>query len=195
MDLFYHAGTSDSNALRDAWVVFLRRWTWQWFCTFTFREIVHPESADKRFRLLISKLNRQIHGPRWHKKGLGVGWVRALEYQRRGVIHYHALVAGVGAERRLTWMDIWDELAGFARIEPIRDDSAVRRYVSKYVIKGGELDLGGPLRSPRLPLFPTAHPQPGYPPQPARSRSGQGWAQPTAQPLALDRASGAPRFP
>jgi hypothetical protein len=51
-------------------------------------------------------------------------------------------------------MDRWDELAGYARIEPIRDRTAVRRYVSKYVVKGGELDLGGPLRPKPLPLFP-----------------------------------------
>jgi hypothetical protein len=124
------------HALQDAWVVFLRQWVWQWFCTFTFRDIVHPESADKRFHLFISMVNRELYGPRWHKKGLGVQWVRALEFQKRGVIHYHALVAGVQDLRRLTWMDIWNELAGYARIEAIKDPTAVRRYVSKYVVKG-----------------------------------------------------------
>jgi hypothetical protein len=83
------------RALQDAWIVFLRQWAWQWFYTFTFRESVHPESADKRFRLLISMVNRELYGLRWHKKGFGVQWVRALEFQKRGVIHYHALVAGV----------------------------------------------------------------------------------------------------
>jgi hypothetical protein len=63
---------------------------------------------------------------------------------------------GVGVQdlRRLTWMDIWQELAGYARIEPIRDRTAVRRYVSKYVVKGGELDLGGPLLTDQLVLLP-----------------------------------------
>ena len=145
---------SNTSALRDAWIMFLRPWPWEWFCTFTFREIVHPEAADKRFRLIISKFNREHYGIRWYKKGLGVQWVRALEYQRRGVIHYHALLAGVQELRRLSWMDLWNELAGYARIEPIRDGSVVRRYVSKYVVKGGELDLGGPLQPKPLPLFP-----------------------------------------
>jgi hypothetical protein len=153
MDLLSHAGKSDASALQEAWIVFLRQWAWQWFCTFTFREIVHPEAADKRFRLFVSMVNREHYGPRWYKKGLGIQWVRALEYQRRGVIHYHALAAGVEALRRLTWMDIWQELAGYARIEPIRDRAAVRRYVSKYVVKGGELDLGGPLLTDQLALF------------------------------------------
>jgi hypothetical protein len=143
-----------TRALRDDWVVFLRRWTWQWFCTFTFRDMVHPESANKRFHLFVSKINRELYGQRWFKKGKGVLWVRALEYQRRGVIHYHALFAGVHDLRRLTWMDTWNELAGFARIEAIRDTMAVRRYVSKYVVKGGELDLGGPLLTDQLVLLP-----------------------------------------
>ena len=39
---------------------------------------------------------------------------------------------------------LWDALAGFARIEPIALEAAVRGYVSKYVLKGGEIELGGP---------------------------------------------------
>jgi hypothetical protein len=50
-------------------------------------------------------------------------------------------------------MDIWNELAGFARIEAIRDSTAVRRYVSKYVVKGGELELGRPLGQMQLGSF------------------------------------------
>ena len=94
-----------------------------------------------------------LYGHRWHKKGEGIRWVRALEYQKRDVIHYHALMAGVQDLRRLTWMDRWHELAGYARIEKIDTADAVVRYVSKYVVKGGEIDLGGPLMPPELPLF------------------------------------------
>jgi hypothetical protein len=134
--------------------VLLGRWEWEWFCTFTFRDLVHPEAADKRFRVLLSQANRVLYGHRWHKQqGAGLRWVRALEYQKRDVIHYHALMAGVQDLRRLTWMDRWHELAGYARIEPIDTADAVVRYVSKYVVKGGEIDLGGPLKPPELPLF------------------------------------------
>jgi hypothetical protein len=61
----------DRQALRDAWIAFLGRWEWEWFCTFTFRDLVHPEAADKRFRVLF--------GHHWHKHGAGLRWVRALE--------------------------------------------------------------------------------------------------------------------
>jgi hypothetical protein len=67
----------------------------------------------------------------------------------------------VGDLRRLYWMDRWHELAGYARIEPIESTAAVSRYVSKYVVKGGEIDLGGPLVPPKLPLFPEAAFRPG----------------------------------
>jgi hypothetical protein len=85
----------DREALRDAWIALLGRWEWEWFCTFTFRDLVHPEAADKRFRVLISQANRVLWGVRWYQRRQGLRWVRALEYQKRDVIHYHALLAGV----------------------------------------------------------------------------------------------------
>ena len=51
-------------------------------------------------------------------------------------------------------MDRWHELAGYARIEPIESAAAVSRYVSKYVVKGGEIDMGGPLVPPTFPSSP-----------------------------------------
>jgi hypothetical protein len=143
----------DLQAQRDAWIALLGRWGWEWFCTFTFRDLVHPEAADKRFRVFISQANRVLFGIRWSKHERGLRWVRALEYQKRDVIHYHALMGDVQDLRRLYWMDRWYDLAGIARTEPIDTPDAVVRYVSKYVVKGGEIDLGGPLIPSELPLF------------------------------------------
>ena len=123
--------TPEQKQLQEAWAAFLCQWEWQWFATHTFREEVHPEAAHKRFRVFVSKLNRSLYGPRWYKKNKSVQWVRALEWQRRGVIHYHALYANVGNARRLTWMDTWDRLAGFCRIEKIERQDAVAKYCSK----------------------------------------------------------------
>jgi hypothetical protein len=82
-------------------------------------------------------------------------WVRASEPQRRGAIHFHALLGGAGLSevRRLSHMDKWNELAGYARIMPPVSNDAVRRYCAKYVVKGGEIDLGGPLERPRRRSF------------------------------------------
>jgi hypothetical protein len=95
---------------------------------------------------LVSDINRELYGRRWRKRGQGVRWVRAMEMQRRGVPHFHALLGGDGLDelRRLSYMDRWNQLAGFAKIEPPKDGGAVRGYCAKYVAKGGELDLGGP---------------------------------------------------
>jgi hypothetical protein len=70
-------------------------------------------------------------------------------------------MAGVQDLRRLTWMDRWHELAGYARIEPMDAADAVVQYVSKYVVKGGEIDMGGPLVPAVFPLFPEAASRPG----------------------------------
>ena len=131
------------DCLREAWVEFLRPYMWEWFCTFTFREDVHPEGADKAFRRLMVKLNRKLFGAGWWRKGESVQYVRALEYQKRGVIHFHALFSNVGNADRFRVMEDWEELAGFARIYPPRNADAVMRYCAKYVVKGGELEAGG----------------------------------------------------
>jgi len=132
--------------IRNAWCQFLGRWQWEWFCTLTFRDIVHPEAADKAFRYFVSQLNRQLYGPRWYRKAYGgLPWVKGLEYQRRGVIHFHCLFADVKNLRRLSCMDRWNHIAGYARIEPISDKWAVRRYITKYSLKEGETELGGAL--------------------------------------------------
>ena len=135
--------------LVDAWVNFLNRWQWDWFCTLTFRDLVHPEAAAKRFLVFTAKINRNLYGSRWWKHGKGVSWARALERQRREAPHFHALLGGAGLSelRRLSWMDTWQDLAGFARIEQPRSLEAVQRYCTKYVVKGGEIDLGGPLNN------------------------------------------------
>lgn len=128
--------------LATSWVDFLGRWDWQWFTTHTFPDIVHPEQADKAFRVWASMINRQMYGPRWYKKGKAIRWARALEYQKRGVIHFHALVDGVQGLRRLSWMDRWYEVTGgYARIEQIKSFGAVAAYCAKYVTKDGEIEL------------------------------------------------------
>ena len=159
-------GTSGFQArLVDEWIEILGRVPWQWFATLTFKgggrrvvalnrvhesDLVHPERADKAFRVWRSKIARAVHGPRWsrveRKYGAGVSFVRATEFQRRGTLHYHALLAGVGEFNRLQAMDLWTEITeGYARIEPPENAEAVRRYVCKYLLKANaELDFGGP---------------------------------------------------
>jgi|SRR5882672_6413550 len=145
------AAASPVMSLQDAWCAFLSRYPMQWFCTLTFRQSVHPEQAFKCFRRWIAELNVSIYGRRWQKRRQGVYWVLAWEWQKRGVIHFHALVGDVSdinnEARRLTWMDRWNSLGGYAQVTEILSHEAVERYCSKYITKDGQIDVSDSLAS------------------------------------------------
>ena len=44
---------------------------------------------------------------------------------------------------RFAWMELWNRDNGFARIYPY-DPAGAPGYVSKYVVKGGEIDISLP---------------------------------------------------
>jgi hypothetical protein len=139
---------------------------WDWYFTLTFHDAVHPEQADKRFYRWVRGINIERYGKRFREKHLSVPWVRATEYQKRGVLHYHGLMGGgVSRLRRLTWMDYWEKGFplrseqkssyrgptqlfsggnGFARILPYNPRKGARYYLSKYLLKGGEIDFSVP---------------------------------------------------
>ena len=138
---------------RDGWIHFLSGYQWDWFTSQTFRTPTHPEAADKAFRMWISQINRSMWGPRWFKKNKSVYWVRALEWQKRNVLHFHALISHPehdlnDIQKRLYWMDRWNDIAGYARIEKPTSADAVTRYVTKYLVKDGDLEL-----SPLMPHY------------------------------------------
>jgi len=148
----------DVNMLCEAWIALLRRLNeeahFKWYATLTFRAPIHPEAAMKCFNRWIHQINRKILGVRYWKRNKGVRWVMGIETQRRGVIHFHCLIADVGNLRRLTWMDRWDELAGYARIYAYDNNRDPYTYLSKYITKGGDIELGGDWVSmePKLPF-------------------------------------------
>ncbi len=114
--------------------LWLTGFPWSWYSTHTFPDLIHPEQAGK----LWGRFVRELPPTRW---------ARALEYQKRGVIHYHALVwfGGAGESRRLTFMDRWQALSGgFARIVAYDPARGATYYLGKYLAKGGEIDFGGP---------------------------------------------------
>lgn len=146
------AGLSFSRRVVIGWEGLLDRYAWDWFGTFTFADEVHPEAADKLFRVWASKLNRELAGSYWPKRPQDTArWARGLEWQKRGVLHYHALLysrQGLNQQlHRVEWAARWRDLAGgFAKILSCDTARAVRNYVAKYCGKGGEVDL-----SPNLP--------------------------------------------
>jgi hypothetical protein len=127
----------------------LSRWHWDLYTTNTLHHDIHPETADRKWPIWLSMINRHLYGHRWHKRGEGLDWCRASEYQQRGVLHFHGLLSGSRAATfdRRRCQDQWFRLGGQARI--VRPDSqqAVQRYLTKHVLRGVEIDFGGPLIS------------------------------------------------
>lgn len=147
-------------ALRREMGEFIAQWPWEWFVTFTFKYDVHQERALKLYRVWVSMLNRHLFGRRWHKKPPhGVAHVVAIEFQKSGRVHLHALIMHVHDTRRLDWMDYWmalDDVAGFPRIEAVSNINAASGYVSKHIAKGGEIEFSENLRFANKELFPEA---------------------------------------
>lgn len=139
----------------NAWVDMLRPYRWDWFITVSFSgNYIHPEQADKIWRLWVSQMNRELHGPRWYKKQKGVVWVRALELQKRGVIHFHGLMRHpeFPLDKKLSrWaeMEVLFELAGISRIYTPRSQHDVINYCAKYVFKEGDIEVSPNFRDPQ----------------------------------------------
>jgi hypothetical protein len=127
---------------------------------------VHPEAADKAFRVFVSKINGSIYGRSWSRKWhQGLQWVRGSEFHKDGRLHFHALLAAPNDDLwRLTYMRThhrwWLGEFGFNRLERPRSQRDVQDYVADYVVKDGLLDFSrnfGAWLAPRLDY--TAAPQ------------------------------------
>lgn len=143
--------------LPQVWADYLNRFNpWAWYGHFTFRGDPHPEQAVKTWDLWTHKLNRKLFGVKyWKHPERGVTWARGTELQRRGAIHFHAIIGRVpGDIRRFDWMDEWYKLGGISRIFPYEANRGAEYYMSKstYAWKRGEVDLGGPLPQTSLTL-------------------------------------------
>lgn len=144
--VFHTPGLSFGRKVVEGWEALLDRYGWDWFATFTFKESIHPEAADKAFRVWMSKLQKSVAGSQWFKKPEEtVRWARGLEWQKRGVLHYHALLyhrRGLNQiASRMAWESEWTRLTeSFSSIFPCDSATAARAYIAKYCGKGGEVD-------------------------------------------------------
>jgi hypothetical protein len=122
------------------WVEYLGRTDWTTFLTLTFREECIPEKANRLFRLLIRRLNEELLGKNYRNyvDHSYFSYCKGIEYQRRGIIHFHVLI-----DRPVHYKlihDFWDSVAGFAWTTVIKQDINAITYVSKYASKDGEVE-------------------------------------------------------
>jgi hypothetical protein len=129
--------------------------SWKVFGHYTFRDYPHPENAEKTWRLYIHKINRKLFGQNYwkHKETKGITWARGSELQRRGAIHYHALLGNISGDidtRELK--EMWWTIGGICRVWIYQAHLGAEYYMSKntYAWKSGEVDIGGPVN--QLPI-------------------------------------------
>lgn len=130
-----------SRQLVEGWGQFLIQFMWDWFATFTFRDEVPSFRAHRLFERLMQELERAA--------GVPIFWFRADEIgPRGGRFHIHALVGNVANLRRMTFVDLWNEKAGYARIWPFDSKRGAAYYCAKYIAKQiNDWDLSDNLRA------------------------------------------------
>ena len=112
------------------------------FATLTFKNEVSAYRGDKMSRRWLAQAQQSLKD----KGGGQLKSFRATEWQKRGVIHYHVLLIGLGlgslSRKRLE--NRWIAMSGgFCRC--YEADRKAAPYLAKYTSKtlGGEVDWGG----------------------------------------------------
>lgn len=111
---------------------------WQWYATLTFRDPQNPKYPEwtrvgwKSACNALQSFNSALITELGYENPT---WVACMELQKRGVPHWHALVAGVGDQRRMDWVDWWWNKFGIARILQYEERLGARYYLGKYLFK------------------------------------------------------------
>ena len=120
------------------WIAGLAPWTH--FVTLTHRL---PDSSDanlarhytrvgfSRHRRLVREWFHAVVRPR----DAAARWWSELELHETGIPHEHGLLALAGNAPALSIRQAWWDLAGYARLDGIKNPEAVARYVAKYAGK------------------------------------------------------------
>ena len=100
------------------------------FLTLTFAEnITDVEEANYEFTKFIQRLNNHITG---YKKSY-LKYVNAIEFQKRGAVHYHCILFNMPFIKKEVIEGIWGH--GYIFINKIDNANGVGKYISKYVTK------------------------------------------------------------
>ncbi len=136
----------DRLTLKRAWGDYLNTLPWDLFVTLTSEDPIHPESLDKLSNQIIHKLNRGIYGQNYYKiPNVGVLVAKAIEMQKRDVLHSHMLIAGVPKHfyRKDLWRFIWEKKGCVNKVEQYDSRLGAGYYLSKYVAKEANIEMYG----------------------------------------------------
>lgn len=139
--LVHSRGTGTSEAYGQ---FIAAAYPWQWFVTMTSANRVAPEALIKRWRLVISKLERKWLGRR--VKPLNrIVWVAGEERTKAGNPHLHALcwhrldLNEIRPNSRNVARELLIYTSGWSKVEKPRSSAGAAGYCSKYLTKDGEL--------------------------------------------------------
>lgn len=113
---------------------------WSHFVTLTHRL---PDSSNANVarhytRVGFGKHRRLVrdwfHGE-VRPRDAGARWWSEMELHETGIPHEHGLLALSATAPALTIRQAWWDVAGYARVDPIKKPEAVARYVAKYAGK------------------------------------------------------------
>jgi hypothetical protein len=141
-------GTDCANAgeVSSAWGKWLHRLPWGWWCHLTFVIPPSRDRAEKLFTAWIHGLNHKLFGRSYYRHHTGARWVRGMEWQRRGAIHFHVLIAETERLDIAEAARAWKKLAnGDAKIELYDNKQGATHYLAKvyFGLQTGEITLGG----------------------------------------------------
>ena len=138
-----------NKASREAWSDWLSGEKWDVFLTLTDPGLSHPEHMYKRFRYFENSVNRKLYGNHFKRRGKGIETIVGLERQQRGSVHAHGLIRLPDHDAKNPtqfswryWQKFASELGGWARLDIPRSNTDVVAYVTKYVVKDGDLVIG-----------------------------------------------------
>lgn len=115
----------EANEAMGEW---LSGFPWEWYTTHTFKKMdTGSKKADLAWYAWLNSLYLTLgkHHP---------VYVRTTEYQQRGTIHYHALLANLGATSRNLFKDLWG-ISGFGKVMKYDPNRGAGFYLGKYLTK------------------------------------------------------------
>ena len=152
-----HRAVTLQGKAREEWSRWLSSAPWDLFVTLTDPGMSHPEHMTKRSRYLEALMNRALYGNHHERRGQGIETVTGLERQKRGSVHSHMLVRFPDHDIRdpdqislRYWQRKAADLGGHSYLTVPKSQNDVVDYVTKYVVKEGELVLG-PMFDPNRP--------------------------------------------
>lgn len=116
-----------------------------WVSDISYNAVAQERFARSQYLIWIRRLNEAIYGRRFREQGLGVDNAYGMEFQKRGVIHLHAVLRGIPETVSMTeWAVKWYHQhpnIGYATIKPYDPALGAVGYLGKYIVKGGQVDL------------------------------------------------------